>query len=329
MDLAVAQHDLLSRTAKFDGFPYLPELDIDALRNISRQTGIDFATALLFDRVKKAHAEFIDKIDRLRANVDELTFDRNVAVGIVPASFYKEKPRSGADGHVILEATARAGISAELIPLHSVGTLAQNSEVILKWLRERAGQRIILISLCKGAADLKVAFNSQDSLLAFKNTVAWINICGTPNGSPIAQWLLGTKIRFLVSWLFLKTTRRNFQFLKEIIPGVDGPLCGPIKIPPHLEVINVAGFPLREHLNNAFMRRCHALLASGGPNDGGVLLAEACRAPGLMYPVWGSDHYLRPEATAQEIVLAILAFVMNKPALSSLARIQPEPCRAI
>ncbi|HUS34526.1 MAG TPA: hypothetical protein VM680_04160 [Verrucomicrobiae bacterium] len=303
-------------------------LSAEELRTVAVEKGIDFATTLLFERVRSRHAEFIASIDDLRRRVGDLKFDRDVTVGIVPAAFYVEKPHAGADGHVIRAATGRVGIRSELIPIKSVGTLAENSEIIIEWLHERAGSRIVLVSLCKGAADLKVAFEAPDAERAFANVQAWINVCGTPYGSPIAEWMLATKFRFFASWLYLKTTGRDIRFLREIVPSTTGPLSSPLKPPEHLRVINVVGFPLLEHLSNAFMRRSHRLIARHGPNDGGVLLAEACRAPGSIYPVWGADHYLRPDSVAQEIILAILAHLLETAGQRSSANIRREPCPA-
>ena len=54
-------------------------------------------------------------------------------------------------------------------------------------------------------------------------------------------------------------------------------------------------------------RRNHRLLAPLGPNDGGgVLLADACRWPGALYPVWGADHFMRPPGGVEETVARVL-----------------------
>jgi hypothetical protein len=56
-----------------------------------------------------------------------------------------------------------------------------------------------------------------------------------------------------------------------------------------------------------------------------VLLADACSLPGHIYPVWGADHYLRPDDRAQEIITAVLNWLMNQ---RDLAHSPPEPCPA-
>lgn len=300
----------------------------EQLCKIAVEKGIDFATTLFFERVRNRHTEFIALIDELRGRVGELKFDRDVTVGIVPAAFYVEKPHAGADGHVIREATDRVGIRSELIPIQSVGTLAQNSGIILQWLREHAGSRIVLVSLCKGAADLKVAFETPGAERELANVEAWINVCGTPYGSPIAEWMLATKLRFFASWLYLKTTGRDIRFLQEIVPSTTGLLSRALQLPDHVRVINVVSFPLLKDLSNAFMRRSHRLIAPQGPNDGGVLLAEACRAPGAIYPVLGADHYLRPDSMAQEVILAMLAHLQEMRSQCASANIRREPCPA-
>ena len=66
---------------------------------------------------------------------------------------------------------------------------------------------------------------------------------------------------------------------------------------PGLLVINVVGFPLTFHLNGTTRAR-HKQLAACGPNDGSTLLRDAIVEPGLVYPVWGADHYFRvPQAS--------------------------------
>jgi hypothetical protein len=143
----------------------------------------------------------------------------------------------------------------------------------------------------------------------FQRVVAWINVCGTLDGSPFAAWLLRSKPRFIATWLYFKCQRRNFELLREIVPASDGPLAHALALPATLRLISIVGFPLRQHLTNAFMRRCHRLIAAAGPNDGGVLLADTIQLPGMLYPVWGADHYLRPDDRASAVLTAILRYL--------------------
>src|SRR5690349_20827076 len=59
---------LLSRAAQWPDYPTFEGLTPDAVCQITRREGIDFATALLFDRLRKSrkHSAFIQEMDFLR-----------------------------------------------------------------------------------------------------------------------------------------------------------------------------------------------------------------------------------------------------------------------
>lgn len=305
---------LLARAAFFPEYPVLARLTAEKLRDIAAREGVDFATALLYDRVQRApqHGPFITRINQWPPNTRTVGTNRDVTVAVVPAAYYKENPDSGADGRLISEEAVRLGLRSEQVPLSSTGTLVENSQIILDWLAKHRSEEIILISLCKGGADVKFALGRPDAAGHFSQVRSWVNICGTLDGSPVAQWLLATKPRFFVAWLYCKCRGHSLAFLREIVPSSQGPLSAPLKLPASMQLISLVGFPLRKHLTNRFMRLCHQRVSRQGPTDGGVLLADACRLPGVIYPVWGADHYLRPEARARRIIGAVLEYLTGE-----------------
>lgn len=309
---------LLARASSYAGFRTLAELTVKNLRQISALEGVDFATALLYDRVRRVerNAAFVEQINRLQADHDRTIAEaliKETIVAIVPAALYKEKPHTGADGRVVRAAAGQIGLKCELVPTGSTGTLAENSHIILDWLQAHRDERVILVSLCKGGADVKVALNISGVEKRFANVRAWVNIAGTLSGSALAEWLLATKMRSFATWLFLKTGGHDLAFLEEIIRLPSKVLSAPLHIPPNLQMINIVGFPLRQHLSNGFMRRCHKILSYEGPNDGGVLLADVCHLPGFAYPVWGADHYLRPDCRAGRMIASIFEWIVSAP----------------
>ncbi len=299
---------LLATAAAHPDFLSLAELTPDALRDIATRQGVDFATALLYQRVRasRRHAPFIAAIESAPATPTVPLVSADTVIAIVPAAFYRQMPHAGADGHVVRETAIQLGLPCELVPLQSAGTLAENGRILRDWLVRHRERKIILVSLCKGGADVKHALQSGDAT-CFVPVIAWVNICGTLDGSPFAQWLLASKPRFIATWIYFRCQRRDFELLREIVPAPDGPLAGPLRLPPTMRLITIVGFPRRRHLSNGFMRRCHRFISPRGPNDGGVLLADACRLPGSLYPVWGADHYLRPEARARSLLAAVFA----------------------
>jgi hypothetical protein len=285
---------------------------VAALRTIAREEGVDYATTLLYRvmRQSEPHAAFADAIDLWSQVPVEPVPATDVLVGIIPAAFYREMPHTGADGRVIAQVAADLGLACERIPIASTGTLAENAAVIRRWLHEHRHRRILLASLCKGGADVRATLDQADATETFAAVTAWINICGSVHGSPFARWLLTTKPRFIATWLYCKCRRHDFRMLRELAAGPGDPLASSLRLPPGLALVNVAGFPLRRHLSNAFMRRCHSFIAPEGPNDGGILLGDACQLPGLLYPVWGADHYLRPDQRARRILTAIFQQIL-------------------
>jgi hypothetical protein len=302
---------LLDRAAAFPKFPSFSELSAQRLHEITLRHGVDFATALLYDRIKRfpQHSDFISRIDRQQPLASGVNL-QNTIVAVVPAAFYKENPNSGADGKLVLESAKRLGLRAESIPVSSTGTLAENADSILSWLEKHDQEKTILVSLCKGGADVKFALASPDAGEKFGSVSAWINICGTLNGSPVAEWLLASKPRFFIAWLYCKRQGYNPDFIRELQPSPQSLLSQPLRLPAPVRMINIVGFPLKRHLTNRFMRLCYQRISPRGPTDGGLLLADLCGLPGVIYPFWGADHYLRPESRARRIISAVLEHLL-------------------
>jgi hypothetical protein len=274
----------------------LAELTQPVLRRIAAAEGIDFATTLLHDRITHSpeHGPFIAQLDSLPVEGDECA-RLPATVVIVPGAFYIEFPHTGADGSLLRQEAARFGCPSELVPLTSFGSLERNVRILLDWLAGRPDEAIILVSLSKGGAEVKLALAHPGAAWAFRNVVAWINLSGLLQGTPLVSWLLASRWRR--AWFRFLFWFRGYDFatIPELARGPGTPLDGALAPPPHTKVIHIVGFPLQGHLSNGLARRCFRRVQDLGPNDGaGIVLADVCRWPGLVYPVWGADHYLRP-----------------------------------
>ena len=93
--------------------------------------------------------------------------------------------------------------------------------------------------------------------------------------------------------------------------GDGSPLAGPWRVPSRMRVYHLVGFPLTHHLSGPRARKGHRRLQPLGPNDGGgILLADVLQWPGLIYPVWGADHYMTsPGRDAVALVQRLLESV--------------------
>jgi hypothetical protein len=282
--ISPADRALLEQAAVYCDRQQLTQINAQKLRQIALNEGIDFATAVLYQNVVQS-----EKYCQLPGCVERRTNPPHVVLAIVPGAFYVEHPETGADGRRLLAAAESLGYETELIRTASVGTLAANAETIVAWLRHNREKRVVLASLSKGGADVKTALQAAPE--AFANVLGWINIGGTTEGSPIVSWILSRRFPALIAHVLFWWRGRNMQFLYDLNRKAGGPINSPVRVPPHLRVIHVVGFPLRWHLSTKRARIWHRRLTPEGPNDGATVLLDSCRLPGVVYPVWGADHY--------------------------------------
>jgi len=265
----------------------------------------------MFDRFCKSpeRFKFIRQIDTLRQSPGSLPASIDAKVVIVPGALYVERPDMGGDGRLVREVAASLGLKTDLIPLASFGSVKTNAGLIRDWLKQNRHERIILVSLSKGGADLKLAMSEPDTPELFQNVIAWINVCGPLSGSRMANWILESRIR---TWFFqckLRLQNRDFQFVADMRHGEDAALNYHLRPPAAMQMVSLIGFPLHQHMTTKFSRFCHCIIGSYGPNDGTTLLADLHAVPGEIYPVWGMDHYFRPDSEARNLVAALLQYL--------------------
>ncbi len=228
---------------------------------------------------------------------------------IVPGAFYVENPETGADGRDFRMIAARFGCRTDLIPTSSVGTVAENGRVICDWLKRQSEEKIILTSLSKGGADLKMALAEPDASRAFRNVVAWINIGGILHGTPVVNWLRARTMFTLFLRFRFWLQGHDSRIFYDLDRGPGCALDFPMQLPEHLKVIHILGFPLVRHLSNRRSRLWHRRLAALGPNDGFLMLSDMCTLRGQLFPVWGTDHHFKPLLDLQSLVTALLRYL--------------------
>jgi hypothetical protein len=306
--IADDEHELLAQAEEWPEDRSWPELTRSSLSRIADAQGLDFATALLYQRLRQSgrHGPFIRRVEELLSRSPRETGQLDVLLAIAPGAFYRELPGTGADGALLRRCAAACGCRTALIPAHSMGSVAENGRIICDWLAEQSHERIVLASVSKGGSDVKAALRERNAPGAFRPVVAWLNFCGITEGSPLANWLQRRKLATLFYKALFWWKGLDFTVTREMAWGPGSALDFALELPTHVQLITLIGFPLRRHLTSKLMRRCHEYLAPLGPNDGAILLAEACALPGLVYPVWGADHNLRPSWDIRRLGLALL-----------------------
>jgi len=298
----------------------LASLTAARLADLARREGLDFATAVLYDRVQRvpANAAFRQAAQRPPA---QLSAD---LIGIVPGAFHRQHRNTGADGARVLAIARELGCEAAVLPTPSFGTLDENAEAILHWLTAHRGRRIALVSLSKGGADVKRALASPAAPAAFADVCAWVSFSGLVQGTPLIAWLRRQPLRWWGVRLQLWWYGCDVRALEDLRHGPGTALDSWPALPEHLTVVHVLGFPCARHLAHPWAHRGYSRLAPLGPNDGGgILLADSACLPGIVCPLWGLDHYLAPEQDALSTLTGIVAAALA-PRHARASAIQPS-----
>jgi hypothetical protein len=271
--------------------------------------GIDFATAALYDRVRRDPGTALLMQGHFSpANGAASRPPRDALLAVVPGALYREYPKTGADGRVIRNIAESIGWTTELIRLPTDGPPEPNGERLQEWLDRRANRPTLLVSLSKGSADVKAALGMGAD--AFRSVIGWISFGGILDGSPMAAWVLQ---RRLARWMFrglFRCTGHDFRMMTELHYKSSEP-CAPLRLPEHFPTLHVAGFPLRRHLGSARARRWHKRLSVWGPNDSVTVLADAASWSGTVWPVWGTDHYLQSRWQPERLIPHLLCCVVQ------------------
>ena len=262
----------------------------EQLRAIVKREGIDLATAVLFDRIRRVPGN----LGLVRA-LETAAFDgmADFARGrllIVPALFYRERPEIGGDGAVVAQAARAAGLDVELLPVGSGTTARENAMQLRDLLPGRLAGPTVVVSLSKGCADLRLAFERMPVPRGLR---AWVLVSGLLRPTPAIDRLQSRWWSRIGLAMLLKQQGGSAGLPREFATGGGSMLERPASAPAGLPVINLIGCPLSHHLGTRFGRLRHRQMASLGPNDGLTLLRDALLEPGSVYPVWGADHYFR------------------------------------
>lgn len=277
------------------------EINEAMLRDLNSRLGTDIATAVLY-----VHFE-----SRLTHCAVEYSHDaadaRPLLVAVVPGAFYREHPEVGADGRELIELSAQQPWDCERIPTESLGTPLTNAKIINAYLTSALQRhRVILVSLSKGTTDAGVAQSLRPDL--FQKLAAWVSVSGVGCGTLMADWLLDKwylrPILGVMLWRHgadrqaVSSMRYNSaQTFKAATDETQSP------------IVHIAGFPLQKHLSCRRARLWHRRFRTHGPNDSVVLLQDLLRLPGIVIPVWGTDHYLRAGINAAERVTQLIAML--------------------
>ena len=311
--LTTDERALLDKAASWPGCAWA-ELSPEIVQQHARREGTDFATALMYERLcsSSEHGPFIRAVDATPDTTEARALLRDVTVAVVPGAFYLEHPETGADGRFVLDEAARLGCRTACVPLLSFGPLHENARRLLDWLDRQPPQPIVLVSLSKAGAEVRLALADPSAGDRFRHVVTWINLSGLVCGTAMVNWLFKQRLRALAVRLLFWWNGYSYTALHEMERRPETLDAG-FHVPEELPAVHLYGFPLVKHLSRPIARRGHSRLTPLGPNDGGAnLLADLVGLPGVIYPVWGADHYLQPAWDMNGLVRRLLLYVAEQ-----------------
>ena len=293
--LTNSEMDLLARAKQWPSHADWHELTVDALQEITQQEGIDFATALLYTRLRESpeNGAVIQDVEQRVNLVKGQKQQAGVKVLIVPGGFHEEDSDSRECLQIVHGEVTRLGFESEIIPTASFGAIADNAQVIQSSLRASCDNPTLLVALSKGTAEVKWALRDAPEL--FQNVVGWINVSGLLYGSEWVSWVLNRRLSRLGARFWCWRKGYPFSTLQQLRQGHELLLDFEVSIPENIKVMHIVGFPLDGHLCHRYTQLSFRRLSQRGPNDGmGFMLGDLTRAGGEIYPVWNADHLLRP-----------------------------------
>jgi hypothetical protein len=167
-------------------------------------------------------------------------------------------------------------------------------------------QPTLLISLSKGAADLKHALQEDPDCLC--NVPLWVSIGGIFHGTPIVNSVEGFLPLRWINRLVFRLRKRDYRFFSQLATGPSGSLENELRLPSGVELIHAVAFPLRRHATSPYARLWHGRFARNGPNDSVLMLEQLLRLPGKILPIWGADHYYSTRWDFRGLVRCMLSY---------------------
>ena len=265
--------------------------DTAELKRIATEHGLDFATTVFYRGVlaSPVHGEFVRLIDGYAPAPSGNAGQSKLLV--VPAMFYRERPDLGGDGQLVATIARACGFRAEIVRTASRGSISENADAIWKAVEDERESHIWIFSLSKGGGEVRLALQSHAGSDASSKVRGWLNASGIVRGSHFIDYMLATPANRLRTRALCLAVGTSYAGLRQLQTN-HSYWQDEFRPPASMIVINLVGVPLGSHVQKGLVGR-YRRLGMLGPNDGFVLLPDTLIHPGLIYPIWGSDHLFR------------------------------------
>ncbi len=289
------------------------------LQALSHNFSPDFATLLLAEKLvyEDPYAEpyrtFFEE-EMLRIQIDPCSEPidvphnfKDMVLVVVPGAFWESKPELNGDFGIQRQYLAQFGWKSFVVRTQDVGVVEQNACLVANAIRcfRQQGQQIVLFSASRGGAEVYHALGRLLSPAETTHVRGWVNVVGTPRGTPLANEFSDPPLRCLTKLILwakhigaidavdsLRTDVRRADFACSRPPD------------PHLAVVNYVAVPLSGHIGEG-TEDGYKRLRKYGPNDGVTLVIDDIIHGHPTISTMGYDHHLK-EPDQRQRSLAML-----------------------
>lgn len=294
----------------------------EQLRFISNQyNSTDFASLLLAEKLayedpfaQPFKSYYREETDRIIRDPTEQAFEladikKDTLLVVVPGAFWESSPELNGDFGIQRRYLSSFGWQSLLIRTADNGVVEENACCVAQTLRRlrATGKKIVIFSASRGGAETYYALGNLLAPWETDHIIGWVNVVGTPRGTPTADEVTTPPLSILVRVALrvkhlgsikgaqsLRTDRRRASFAVTPPP------------PPHIAIVNYVALPLSGHIRED-EKGMYERIRKYGPNDGVTLTIDSVLYGYPTLTAFGFDHRMRKPDTREDSLAVLRA----------------------
>ncbi len=258
---------------------------------LSHKYGPDLASMVLYRSIcqNDLHGEFVRFINKYaHAHRKENQLHK---VFISTGRCFGLEFQSGRRSEYFENLAHDALFSTDIIPTDDTDSVSTNARVLWKSIEMSQEKSIILVTFGRSSAEARMMFEKKSGSKELNKIKAWINLSGIFSGSQLYSNIFNSSWRR--SWLnvlgrFSTVNINGLQELSNTYPLWNRNL----RLPVGMRVVSLLGLSMSQSIH-PLLKRNYKELSHFGPNDGISLSWDSIAQPGLIFPMWNTDYFLR------------------------------------
>ncbi len=291
----------------------------EQLQYIANNYSCDFATLLLAEKIvyedfygEPFRTFYFEEMQRVAVDPYSEPIDvppnfKDVLLVVVPGALWQTRPELNGSFGIQRAYMAQFGWKSCVIPTIDVGVVETNACIVANAIRalRAEGKEIVLFSASRGGAEVYHALGNYLRPEETTHILGWINVVGTPRGTPLADEFTDPPLRCITKTLLWVKHLGTIEAIDSMRADVRGAAFARTPaLPPHLAILNYVAVPLSGHILEA-NESGYKRLRKYGPNDGVTLVRDAILEGHPTLGAMGFDHHLK-EPNQREKSLAVL-----------------------